>query len=349
MSDEQSQGRRSFLVRGMAAGTALGVGLLAESGGARAAEPAAADGTGSAMSGRPGRRDIAVLKFLAAAELVETDLWLQYEELARGNRDYRAALSDIDDGLPDYAIDTQEDEESHARFINAYLVSIGERPVNLDPFRTIVPPAVTGLRPVGRLTNLTALTVDTSYYTRYRSERNPDLGGSFPQIARITGQPAIPTRNGLGARQLSAVVQTAAFHFASIEQGGTSLYDQFTPIVSHPDVRRIVSSIYATEAIHFAVFRQSLEGVRGFDSGDGRLVIPNLTNGRRQSRRVMPRPCDFLRASLPPCSVIRPSSPAKAGARAAAGGLVASGLFKGQPPAFLAAVTALAQAADGVG
>lgn len=327
--------RRGLLVRGAAVGTAIGVGLIASP-------------VGAQVAGRPGPRDVAILKFLAAAELVESDLWLQYEELARNNRNFRAALFDIDEGLPDYAIDTQEDEESHASFINAYLASIGERPVNLDPFRTIMPPAVNGLRRVGRLTNLTGLTVDTSYYTRYRSTENPDLGGSFPQIARIQNKPAIPTSNGLNARQLSAVVQTAAFHFASIEQGGSSLYDQFTPIVSHPDVRRIVSSIYATEAIHFAVFRQSLEGITGFNSDDGRLAIPNLTQGRRESRRVMPRPCDFLRRNLPKCSVIRPSATANAGAVAAATGLVASGLFKGQPPAFLNAVVALARAADGV-
>lgn len=345
MSEDDLQGRRGFLARGLGTGATLAVGLA--TGGSPLSAQTTGVGETATSRGRPGRRDIAVLKFLAAAELVETDLWLQYEELARNNRNFRAALVDIDDGLADYAIDTQEDEESHARFINAYLVSIGEQPVNLDPFRTIVPPAVSGLRPVGRLTNLTALTIDTSYYTRYRSRQNPDFSGTFPQIARINARPAIPTRNGLNAQALSAVAQTAAFHFASIEQGGTSLYDQFTPIVSHPDVRRIVSSIYATEAIHFAVFRQSLEGIRGFDSGDGRLVIPNLTGGRRDSRRVMPRPCDFLRRNLPDCSVIRPSSPAKAGARAAAGGLVASGLFTGQPPAFLAALTALAKAADG--
>ena len=336
MSEEMLAGRRAFLARGAVAGAAVGASLLA-GGGAEA-------GT----SGRPGRRDIAILKFLAAAELVEADLWLQYEELARSNREFRAALVDIDDGLADYAIDTQEDEESHATFINAYLVSIGEQPLNLDPFRTIMPPAVNGLRRVGRLTNLTALTVDTSYYTRYRSVENPDFGATFPQIATIRRKPAVPTSNGLNARQLSAVVQTAAFHFASIEQGGSSLYDQFTPIVSHPDVRRIVSSIYATEAIHFAVFRQALEGITGFRSGDGRLVIPNLTNGRREARRVMPRPCAFLRRDLPRCSVIRPSLTANAGAVAAATGLVASGLFAGQPPAFFNAVVALAKAADGV-
>ena len=345
MVNERPRGRRQLLAQGMAAGTALGLGMLAGDGSARAAEPAVDRGM---TNGRPGARDVAILKFLAAAELVESDLWLQYEELARSNRNFRAALFDIDDGLPDYAIDTQEDEESHANFINAYLVSIGEQPVNLDPFRTIMPPAVNGLRRVGRLTNLTRLTVDTSYYTRYRSTDNPDFGGTFPQIATIQNKPAIPTSNGLSARQLSAVVQTAAFHFASIEQGGSSLYDQFTPIVGHPDVRRIVSSIYATEAIHFAVFRQSLEGITGFTSGDGQLLIPDLTNGRHGSRRVMPRPCDFLRQELPRCSVIRPSSPANAGAQAAASGLVASGLFQGQPPAFFAAVIGLARAADGV-
>jgi hypothetical protein len=338
MHPPTNAGRRNLLVRGAAIGTAIGVSMVARTGAAQVA----------GSTGRPGPRDVAVLRFLAAAELVESDLWLQYEELARNNRNFRAALFDIDEGLPDYAIDTQEDEESHATFINAYLASIGEQPVNLDPFRTLMPPAVNGLRPVGRLTNLTALTVDTSYYTRYRSAENPDFGGTFPQIATIRRRPAIPTSNGLNARQLSAVVQTAAFHFASIEQGGSSLYDQFNPIVSHPDVRRIVSSIYATEAIHYAVFRDSLEGITGFESADGNLRIPNLTGGRRESRRVMPRPCTFLRRDLPRCSVIRPSATANAGAVAAATGLVNSGLFTGQPPAFFAAVVALARAADGL-
>ena len=85
---------------------------------------------------------------------------------------------------------------------------------------------------------------------------------------------------------------------------------------------------------------------KGFDPGDGKLRIPNLTRGRRELRRVMPRPCDFLRRDLPKCSVIRPSATANAGAVAAATGLVNSGLFAGQPPAFFNAVVALAQAAD---
>ena len=142
----------------------------------------------------------------------------------------------------------------------------------------------------------------------------------------------------------------AAFHFASIEQGGTSLYDQFVPFVSSKQVLRIVSSIYATEAIHYAIFRDSLGGVTAFTSGDGKLVVPDLTEGQNESSHVFPKRCDFLDKSLKTtCSVIRPSSPANAGAVATVRALTASNLFKGQSDAFFRAIMALARAADGVG
>ena len=136
-------------------------------------------------SGHPSRRDIAILRFLAAAELIETDLWQQYAELAQGNPRYGEALESIDDDLPVYAVDVTEDELSHAEFINAYLHAIGAQPVNLDRFRVIASPTVTGLKQIGRLTNLTDLTVDTSYFKRYQSPTNPDFGASFEQIATI--------------------------------------------------------------------------------------------------------------------------------------------------------------------
>lgn len=157
------------------------------------------------------------------------------------------------------------------------------------------------------------------------------------------GDPNAVTRAPAGSARVTA------FHFASIEQGGASLYDQFAPFVSDKTVLRIVSSIYATEAVHYAIFRDSLNGVTAFTSGDGKLVVPNLTEGKQGSAHVMPKRCDFLSQRFPKCSVIRPSSPAKAGARATAAFLAASNLFKGQTPAFFAAVTALANAADGVG
>jgi hypothetical protein len=301
-----------------------------------------------AASGPPTSRDVAILRFLAAAELVETDLWQQYAELATGNPGYGEALEAIEDELPIYAVDTTEDELSHAEFINAYLRAIGEQPINLDPFRVIPSPPVRGLRQVPRLTNLTALTVDTSYYTRYLSTQNPDFGATFPQIATIRDQPAIPTSNSVSDRKLAGIARVAAFHFASIEQGGTSLYDQFVPFVSSKEVLRIVSSIYAVEAVHYAIFRGSLEGVPAFRSGDGKLVVPDLTEGQRGSANTMPKRCTFLDPRPPTCSVIRPSSTANAGAQAAANALVASNLFKGQPPAFFQGMMALAKAADGV-
>jgi hypothetical protein len=138
----------------------------------------------------------------------------------------------------------------------------------------------------------------------------------------------------------------AAFHFAWVEQGGTSLYDQFVPFISSREVLRIVSSIYATEAIHYAIFRDSLNGITAFQNGS-KLVVPDLTEGKQNSSHVFPKRCKFLSEKFPTCSIIRPSTDL-AGAQAAAAALTASNLFKGQPPAFFQALSALAKAADGV-
>jgi hypothetical protein len=338
--------RRELLTQSAAVGAAAAVSLTSDA--ALSGAPPAEVEADFTIEAEATPRDVAILKFLAAAELIETDLWQQYAELAQGNPGFADALEQIDDDLGIYTVDITEDELSHATFINAFLRTIGEQRVSLAEFATLRPPQVTGLRQVGRLTNLTHLTIDTSYYIRYRSTQNPDFGFRPRQIATIKRRPAIPTSDSLSEEQLSGIAQTAAFHFPSIEQGGTSLYDQFVPFVTNKDVLRIVSSIYATEAIHYAIFRDSLTGVTGFNSGDGKLVIPDLTEGKRQSSRVMPRPCDFLSRDLPRCSVIRPSSLAKAGAQAAANALRRSGLFIGQSPAFFQTLTALARAADGV-
>ena len=139
----------------------------------------------------------------------------------------------------------------------------------------------------------------------------------------------------------------AAFHFAWVEQGGTSLYDQFVPYISSRQVLRIVSSIYATEAVHYAIFRDSLNGITAFQNG-ANLIVPNLTEGENDSSHVFPKRCTFLKQQLPTCSVIRPSSTRLAGAQAAVNAFIASNLFKGQPPAFFQTLTALAKAADGI-
>jgi len=331
--------RRRFLKTSAAAGAATG--LLGASVGASPAQAQALP-----QKATPG--DVDILKFLAAAELVEDDLWQQYCELAVGNPGFSRRLQRIDPSLVRYICDDRDDERSHHRLINAYLESIGETPVNLDPFRTLPSSNARGAESTGRLTNLTNLTVDTSWYNRYRSAGNPHFGDSFPQVVEIKDKPAIPTDNGFSNARNQSIAHVAAFHFGTIEQGGASLYTALLAKVTSLDALIILSSIGPTEFYHFAAFHKSLEGLFGFD-GFG-LSFPDLKRDKDRSRAIFPEPAKFLGAALgadlPLVSVVRPRSIPNAGAVASATSLVSSGLFEGQPQAFLDAVTALATAAD---
>ncbi len=153
--------RRSFLSKGLAVGGAgiIGAGILANGLPVFAEESRA-----SLTSG-----DIAILRFLSAAEILETDLWQQYNELGgiqdsevpggSGSPAYIKALEVLDGDMPQYIHDNTEDEFTHFTFINAYLVSKGADPVNLDKFRTLPSSKATGAQNIGRLTNLMQLTV----------------------------------------------------------------------------------------------------------------------------------------------------------------------------------------------
>lgn len=327
--------RRSFVKRTAAAGAAAG--LM----GAVSA-PSALAGTELPQRATPG--DVAILKFLAAAELVEDDLWQQYCELAVNNPGYRRRLKRIDPSLIRYICDDRDDERSHHRLINAYLKSIGETPVNLDAFRTLPSSRATGARKRGRLTNLTSLKVDTSWYNRYRSDRNPDFGAKFPQVATLVDVPTIPTSNRFGGKRNQAAAHAAAFHFCAIEQGGGSLYTNLLSKVTSLDAVIILSSIGPTEIYHFSAFHKSLEGLFGFNAFG--VNTPDLKSDTGRSRAIFPEPAKFFSGASPLTSVIRPRTTEQAGAVASATALVQSGLFEGQPPAFLNAVTALATAAD---
>src|SRR4051794_38404682 len=245
-------GRRSFL---------KGVGLAGA-----AALPGSALFTSEAVARSSGITggDIAILRFLAAAELIESDLWTQYSELGGvdgGNAAYMAALENLDGDMPQYISDNTDDEISHARFLNAYLRSQGARPVNLDAFRTLPSSKATGAKQIGRLTNLRELDVDTSWYLRYRSTHNPDLGATFPQAITIRNQPAIPLTDAdtppdtqapvpptsPQESRVQAIANTAGFHFAFIEQGGASLYSTMALKASSEEVLRIVVSIGGVE------------------------------------------------------------------------------------------------------
>ena len=354
-------GRRAFLRgAGVAGATALaGSGLLAAGAAASVDTPTAGD--------------IAILRFLAAAELLEADLWEQYEELGGvngGNSSYMLALENLDGDMPQYISDNTDDERSHAAFLNAYLRSQGAPPVNLDRFRTLPSSKATGAKQIGRLTNLMSLNVDTSWYTRYRSTKNPDFGASFPQAVNIHNQPAIPlsdqdTPPGTGqpvppttrhARRMQAIANAAGFHFAMIEQGGSSLYTTMSLKASSLEVLRIIVSIGGVEVDHFAVWHdkagnavaQPLAGVKDPETG---VTFPDLNSppfgGELfQTNLIMPEPTDFIRKGLPKCSVIRPSLDMNAGAQAVVAFLTSTGLFKGQSKKFFKAAHELAREAD---
>ncbi len=358
--------RRSFL-KGLSLAGATG--FLAP-----AATLFAADDTerGHKGDGRLTRGDTAILRFLAAAEIIESDLWQQYNELGGvkgGNPSYIAALSNLDADMPQYITDNTDDELSHAAFLNAYLRLKGERPVDLDRFRTLPSSRATGAKQIGRLTNLTNLNVDTSWYTRSRSRENPDLGAQFQGPITIANEPAIPLNDSdtppgtaqpvppvsAQARRMQAIANTAGFHFAFIEQGGSSLYTTMSLKATNLEVLRIVVSIGGTEVDHFAIWHdkvgnavaQPLAGVVDPVTG---LSFPDL-NARNseltQTNLIFPEPCDFLRtAGLPHCSVIRPSSTQLAGAVATIKAFTDDLLFQGQSQEFFDFAMQLAVAAD---
>jgi hypothetical protein len=352
-------GRRSFLRgMGLAGAAALPAGALLS-------------GAAIARANTITEGDVAILSFLAAAELVESDLWTQYSELGGvngGNPAYIAALENLDSDMPQYISDNADDEQSHAEFLNAYLKSQGAKPVNLDAFRTLPSSAATGAKKIKRLTNLQALDVDTSWYLRYRSTLNPDLGATFGQAVTITQQPAIPVSDAdtpptltapvppVTAQQnrLQAIANTAGFHFAMIEQGGSSLYSTMALKASSLDVLRIVVSIGGVETNHFSLWHDKAgnavaQPLAGVVDPETHLAFPDLNahgGEATQTNLILPEPCEFLSKDLPVCSVVRPTLDQFAGAVAAVNALTADRLFEGQSPQFFNALMGLARAAD---
>jgi hypothetical protein len=324
----------------------------------------------SRATGRDGsltKGDAAILRFLATAELIESDLWIQYAELGgigtnppievnpnQTLNPYQAAFSNLDGDGPQYITSNTIDEISHATFLNAYLEFRGATPVSLDEFRTLPGSTATGSSGGGRLTNLMHLNVDTSWFTRYRSTTNPDFGWTYPQAVKITNRTAIPISDAdfKDADHIQVIANTAAFHFASIEQGGTSLYAAMSQKVSEPEVLAITLGIGGDEIAHF------LEWVDFAGNGvqapvapvtDEGLTFPNLfnpLNPKVQPSLIFPVPCEFISRNLPPCAVIRPITDKFGGAMAAVNGLTESGLFLGHQSSFFGFIKSLAEQAD---
>jgi len=328
--------------------------------------------TATAAGGHLSPGDAALLRFPAALELLEADFWIQYNELGgsqddevpggSGNEAYTEALELIEDEMQDYIHDNTDDEITHHTFLNAYLTSKGADPANLDPFRTLMGSTATGVNPdlVGkRLTNLTQLTLDTSWWTRYRDDaHNPDLDPNFvfPQAIPSLGvnqHTAIPRTDAdtSDPNFLQAIANTAAFHFPTIEQGGSSLYPALAQRATNVEVLRILISIGPTETMHF----QTWSDVAG--NAPALTAVDPVTGVKVKFRDlevedelfdkalIMPEPCPFLSRQLPPCSVIRPTN-TEGIALGALQFLTDMGLFIGQSDAFFAYMTQLAQDAD---
>src|SRR3984957_18745567 len=380
--------RRAFLKTGLtAAGAAtMGGGLL----GGGVSAFGQGDNDGDLTKG-----DIAILKFLNALEQIEADLWIQYSELGGtqdnevsgvngGNPLYTAALTILDGDMAQYIHDNTDDEISHAAFLKAYLESKGAEAVDLSPFATIPGSTATGSTGKTRLTNLMQLTIDTSFWSRYRSITNPDFdaGAKFVQAVpslNVGKHTAIPRTDAdtagssIGSdlttsitTHLQAIAFTAGFHFAFIEESGTSLYPTLAQQVTNLEVLRVLLSIGPSETMHFQTWQDKagnalpLTDVDKGPGGTGATVTftalsaakgetnPESLNGDPlQANLIMPEPTHFLSTKFPPVAIIRPTSTKNAGAVASVQSFLNDGLFIGQKnPEFLKLMFQLAEEAD---
>ena len=354
--------RRSFLKNGVAVAGAATVGAGLLTGGLSA--------FGQEKSEGLTKGDVAILQLLLAAEIIETDLWQQYRELggveATGSvsQPYITALQQLDGDMPQYISDNTDDEISHVAFLQAYLRSKGHSPVNLNKFaHNIAPSKVAGVPPTRRLTNLQKLSVDTSWWGRYRSKENLDLGArnfaqAVPSLAdgQFTAIPRDAADLG-DAQRIQAIANTAGFHFGFIEQAGTSLYATLSQRVSSPEVLRITISIGGSEIMHFQVWHDKAGNANAgnpvpftvFDPvNKSTVTFTDLTSNQPESLQanlIMPEPTDFIKG-LPEVAIIRPTGPGEIDAVGAINGFIADGLFIGQPKEFNELLLDLAADAD---
>jgi Ferritin-like domain len=360
--------RRSFVKNGLTAAAiaTTGIGLMTNNSAVLADEEAAAS------SAPLTRGDAALLRFAAAAEIIEADFWQQYNELAgiqdaevpggSGNPAFTAALSVLDSDMAQYVKDNTDDENTHNQFLNGYLASKGAATVSLEPFRNLPSSTAKGSSGRLRITNLMQLTLDTSWWTRYRSSaNNPDLDPNFvfaqavPTLA-MGAHTAIPRTDADTENKnfLQAIANTAGFHFATIEQGGSSLYPSMAQRATSAEVLRILISIGPTETMHFQTWSDKAGNAPPLTAMDPMtgvwVTFPNLNKkpfggAEFQTNLIMPEPCPFLSRKLPRCSVIRPTETLGI-ATGVVKFLTAMGLFIGQTGPFFNMLNQLAEEAD---
>jgi hypothetical protein len=236
----------------------------------------------------------------------------------------------------------------------------------MEPFRSLQGSTATGSSGKLRLTNLMQLTIDSSWWTRYRSStNNPDVNPTMfeqavPDLhkAQFTAIPR--TDNDLFPEDhIQAIANTAAFHIPTVEQGGGSLRTALAQRATSVEVLRLLISMGPIEIMHFQTLSETAGDAPPLTDPTNGLTFPNLNSGvdpnngatgaavrqMFQTNLIMPEPCPFISTSLPPCSVIRPTN-ATGVATGALKFLTAMGLFIGQSTAFFSFLSELATAAD---
>jgi len=140
------------------------------------------------------------------------------------------------------------------------------------------------------LTNLTMLTVDTSFWIRYRSTGNPDFGDTFPQFIDIVNRTAIPLRDNYTADENPGHRQHRGVSLPVHRTGRLQSLHHDADEATALDTVRIIAGIAGVEVAHFTVWHDKAGNAPPV-SVDG-LVFPDMEtfNGDelRQKNLIMP-------------------------------------------------------------
>ena len=311
------------------------------------------------------KRDVAILRFFSAIELIESDLWQQYDEFG-GVTDgpqnpYQLALQFLDGDGSQYVTSNTLDEISHSTYLNAFLESECADPVDFDRFRMLRGSWSTIAQKIGRLTNLKHLDIDTTWCARYRQVEDPDFKSSSLKAIRIVNRQAIPRSDADfdGPSHVQAIANTAAFHFGYIEYLVSSLYATFSHKLKRAKVLKVAMGIGGNEIAHFLEwvdFAGNAVQWPPFQSDH----LPSPMDGfdlslNTNSKVVEPLECRGVNFPIPPdvtceflndCAALLPLETRFGGAVNTINHFSQNGIFVGQSPEFLRTILQMAEEAD---
>lgn len=311
------------------------------------------------------RRDVAILRFFSALELVESDLWQQYDELGgvtEGPQNpYQLALQFLDGDGAEYITGNTLEEISHSTYLNAYLESEGAAPVDFDRFRTLQGSWSTLAQKIGRLTNLKHLDIDTTWYIRYHQVKDPRFKGSSLKAMRLVNRQAIPRSDAdfEDPSHVQAIANTAAFHFGYVEYLVSSLYAAFSHKLKRAKVLKVALGIGGNEIAHFLEwvdFSGNAVQWPPFYLNDPPSPMdgPDLLS-KTNANVGTPFDCPGLNFTIPPhasseflndCAALSPLETRFGGAVNTINSFSQNGLFVGQSPEFLRTLLQMAEEAD---